>query len=111
QLGPRAGVALETPHRHKVRLRWTIVIVERTTVEPLKETCDLGRNLQLLTSRDYLAQTHRGALVTIRFLGQMLQSDKRKKQSLHPLLRNDSQQLASIASCLFAQQHERAAGA
>src|SRR6185369_9355818 len=106
---PRSGVAFETPHRHQVRLRWTIVIVERATVEPLKETCELGRNLQLLTSSDDGAQTRGRALVTIRLLGQMLQSDKRKKQSLHPLLRDHSQQLASIASRLFAQQHERAA--
>jgi len=46
--------------------------------------------------------------VTIRLLGQMLQSDKRKKQSLHSLLRNHPQQLASVASRIFAQQHERA---
>src|SRR6185369_10481690 len=106
---PRSGVAFESPHRHKVRLRWTIVIVERATVEPLKETCDVRRNLQLLTSGDDLAQTRGRALVTIRLLGQMLQSDKRKEQSLHPLLRNHSQQLAGIASRLFAQKHERAA--
>jgi len=92
-----------------MRLCRAVVIVERATVKPLKQACDVRCNLQLLTGGDHLAQTGRHVLLAVCLLRQMLQSDKRKKQSLHTLLRNHTQQLASIASRFFSQQHERAA--
>ena len=47
------------PHRRQVRLRRAVVIVERATVKPLKQACDVRRNLQLLTGGDHLTQTRK----------------------------------------------------
>ncbi|GMA87298.1 hypothetical protein GCM10025868_25480 [Angustibacter aerolatus] len=109
QAWPAGGVAAQHVRRHDVRLRGSVVVVQRAPGQPRQQPLERGRDLRLLAGGHDLAQRRRRLLGALAREGQALQRREGQEQALDRCRPQQGQQRPRVAPGLLRHKHQGAA--
>ena len=105
---PRLGVGGQIVRRGHMRFRRAVMVGQTAIGQPLKQSHDWRRCLQLLTRCYQLAQVQIQTRLGGKRFGQLLQSHKRQENAVHLLFSHQAGQPLRIAPDCFINHHQGA---